>query len=256
MPEITPIPRPGSLRKHYEIISAATGETMGQQKGHHNPWPEYNSPIEKYEESFREVMTESFYDFLKNRRAQKGQAFYLDVMGTTQLPKNYPVDGQAAISILPHKSWTKRTYDKIFKKKLIIKGNVLFKDPWNKARDFINKHDKSQFKGYDLITCRPLHGWDAFRERKDQVTEDPNLPKWIIFQQMFSLLSPMGGKLYISVRPFDDYSNWVAKLNTQEGINAIYDNNVLNDFGEKIICITKTGNPKGLLPKITTGGTN
>src|SRR6185369_11148639 len=224
--------KPGSFAEFYQDTLRKGRQWEDKElfrvRHHLNAWTTYDTSPYLRSNEFSSLLQSHFYDFLKTRKRKKGKVFTLDVMGTGgfNIPENHVVNGEAAITLLDHRSEEKKREDWAMNKE-VIAGNVITKAPWDKARAFIEKNDDTQLKGYDLIYCVPIGGWDSLRRSKELQTEhDPLYESYleqIVLRQSFSLLSQEGGTLVMRMPEEKDYRSWIAQVNSMPGVSASVD---------------------------------
>jgi hypothetical protein len=242
-------------------------EEIGRVAEGGKPWIAYDSGVSKYERAFVEVwgvMGQSFGDFLRIRRARKGQTYVMDVMGTGGFLPHYQglVDGEVMITLVDHRPEEVRMQDAANNRLMIagpndvnayknpaqarkfMQGDVTRNAPWLRAGKFITEYDDTDLPGFDLITCRPIAGWSLLREGYFSNKDHAKLMDWIPVQRMYGLLSKNGGTLLVKMASYGNYGRWFDSLQSTKGIY------VMPDFQTGALRITKGENPPKILPRI------
>lgn len=207
-----------------------------------NAWTVFNSGVEKYEGTFSSVLGQTFREYLHERKKNKGKVFVLDVMGTGGFLSHYPIDGEAAMTLVDHRVEEEKAHDKDIGKR-IIPGNILRVKPWLDALSFIRNNDDTSMPGFDLITCRPRLGWVDVRGSMTAVTTNTDNIDWLIMNRMYSLLSPRGGTLVVET-PEVDYAQWIKELGNTKGLEI----KAYEEF--HALRITKKEGAPSFLPRI------
>lgn len=197
-------------RKRALTISA---EGVVMEKDRHerllSPWGVYNTPIvsdvlgeESYNTIFADILPDSsIKDFLLTRKKETGKVFCLDVMGQGGFSYVTDVDGDIGITLVDFRSSYRKERNKK-RNRDIIEGDVLQPEVWDKASSYIEEHDTRREKGFDIVTFRPVEGWDCVlpdSEEKLFMTYGSNQFTLYseIVEQMISVLHPNGGMLLV-----------------------------------------------------------
>lgn len=183
-------------------------------------WGIYNSSIEDYEGYFKSFLEMSFRSFIDQRRVQKGKVFCLDVMGTLRFSDYSEVDGEAAMTLLDFRTEEEKSLD-ANQNRSVFAGNLVKHQPWDEAERFIQTHDDTAFQGFDLITCRPVSGWNTIRGNVYKDSPETDVLEWVVYQRMANLLSPHGGTMTVQPSGFHDNQEWFEAIRRDPHIGLL-----------------------------------
>ncbi len=209
-----------------------------------SPWYVYDSTLAAYEESFRYILDMPFEERLRKRQAEKGKVFALDVMGTAKFSSIFPIDGEMAMTHIDFRKETEKASDKKQHRE-VADGSILAMKPWRDVKNFITKHDTTQYPGYDLITCRPIAAWgELFDVQRPDLAYQYDVVR-ILMQRSASLLSPHGGTLFMELPYFADYYPLRKMIKATPGMDSYN-----NQHPDNYIRIVRSGSTPVRIAKV------
>ena len=154
-------------------------------------WDYYNSSIQSYEDSFRDVVPTSIQDSIKHRKAQGLPNIVLDLMSPGGTLRDLDIDSGFAVTLGDRRSDTIKKADE--RKGIdVIEADILTKRCWKEIREWL---DEKHVKGFSLILCRPLMGATI-------IPKDLDLAYFLLNQAW--MLLDTGGMFLTETRYFED----------------------------------------------------
>ncbi len=210
---------PGSeYVSHLASARLSSQINLGQEQAKHASgeklWNWYNDGVRAYDKKFNKIVPEGFAKYV-GKMGEK--PLVLDAFAPSSFlrdlaQKRGGIQGGVALTLADLRNEREKKLDEKFNVVQLENANLYDRSPWiGKLQEYLKAQGK---KGFDIITCAPVGGWDLVS--KEGVTLfPPNDLVWLVTNFLWSQLND-NGELFMrmSYSSRASFDGWIEKMKT------------------------------------------